>query len=202
MLLINNVSVVVGRLSPTVHWPICLGVSYPSTMWWFFGFWLFCSLLISSIALGIACAGITFFIDLSVPLPKQHFWLISACILVIIELLMLMQSDFWAALGRLPLDGLGAQGMHLFTYAFLFFLWCKASFHHWLERLDSHPVVRSFRFSVVLSLSLFVLCIVCSFAAGGSWPIFFCGFSAMSSAAVNDLLLPESIASGLTSFTL
>ena len=31
-----------------------------------------------------------FFIDMSVPVPKQRSWLISACILEIIKLLMLM----------------------------------------------------------------------------------------------------------------
>ena len=167
MLLINNVSVVVGRLSPNsplanLSWSE-LPINHVTVLWFLVVLFAFDLLY---------CAWVRvrwdhFVIDMSVPVPKQRSWLISACILAIIELLMLMQSDFWAALGRSPLDGLGAQGMHVFTYAFLFFLGCKASFHHWLERLDAHTVVRWFRFSVVLSLSLFVLCIVCSFGAGG-----------------------------------
>ena len=52
-------------------------------------------------------------------------------------------------------DGLGFQGMHVFTYAFLFFTGCKASFHHWFERLDPHLVIKWFRLSMFLLLSQF-----------------------------------------------
>mmetsp|Transcript_71303 Transcript_71303/g.168085 ORF Transcript_71303/g.168085 Transcript_71303/m.168085 type:complete len:159 (-) Transcript_71303:722-1198(-) len=49
---------------------------------------------------------------------------------------------------------------------FYFFLGCKASFHRWLERLDTHLVVRWFRFSVVLALSLLMVGIVIAFGGG------------------------------------
>mgnify|MGYP001315202559 FL=1 len=73
------------------------------------------------------------------------------------------RTDLWAALRRSPLDGLGFQGMHIFTYAFLFFLGCKASFHRWLERLNTHLIVRWFRFSVALSLCLLAISLVLTF---------------------------------------
>jgi uncharacterized membrane protein YeiB len=53
--------------------------------------------------------------------------------------------------------------MHIFTYAFLFFLGCKASFHQWLERLDSHLVVRWFRFSLALALCFLAIALVLTF---------------------------------------
>ena len=70
------------------------------------------------------------------------------------------RTDLWAALIDSPFDGLGAQGMHIFTYAFLFFLGCKASFHNWLERLNSHPVMRWFRFSIALAVGFLAISLV------------------------------------------
>ena len=45
------------------------------------------------------------------------------------------------------LDGLEFQGMHLFTYAFVFVVSCKAAYHRWLERIDTRVAVRWFRVS-------------------------------------------------------
>ena len=89
---------------------------------------------------------------------------IMVCTLIF-EVAMTMQSELWIALFRSRLNGLGAQGMHIFTYAFLFFLGCKASFHNWFERLDSHLVMKWFRFSLFLLLSLFGLTMAFSFNA-------------------------------------
>jgi glucan biosynthesis protein C len=76
---------------------------------------------------------------------------------------MVTQTYLWAALVRSPFNGLGAQGMHIFTYAFLFFLGSKASFHQWLERLDHHLVMRWFRFSTALALGFLSTCLVLTF---------------------------------------
>lgn len=55
--------------------------------------------------------------------------------------------------------------MHIFAYAFLFFLGCKASFHNWFERLNSHLFMQWLRFSLFLLLSLFGLTMAFSFNA-------------------------------------
>jgi hypothetical protein len=104
-----------------------------------------------------------FFIDTSAPTPRLRSWLISAVALGIIEAMMGTQTDLWAALIRSHFDGIGAQGMHIFTYAFLFFLGCKASFHQWFERLDSHLIVKWFRLSVFLILSFLALHLTLTF---------------------------------------
>ena len=77
---------------------------------------------------------------------------------------MAMQGDFWAVLLRSPLDGLGAQGSHVVTYAFLFFLGCRASAHRWFEQLDAHLVMRWFRLSIVLALSVLTISLVLTFS--------------------------------------
>ena len=107
----------------------------------------------------IRLSGHQFTVDATVPTPRLRSWLISAVVLAVIEVLMAMPSDFWSILLNSPLDGLGAQGSHVFTYAFLFFLGCKAAAHQWLERLDAHLVVRWFRLSVFLSLLLLGICV-------------------------------------------
>ena len=104
-----------------------------------------------------------FFIDTSIPTPGMRSWLISAVALGILEMVMATQTDLWISLMRSPLDALGLQGMHIFTYAFLFFLGCKASFHRWFERLDSHLVVKWFRLSAFLVLSFLSLYLTLSF---------------------------------------
>ena len=104
--------------------------------------------------------GDCFRIDDTIPPPGLFPWLVSAGILAVIEVLMAMQGNFWLKLMNSPLDGLGAQGPHIFTYAFLFFLGCKSASHQWLERLDAHLVVKWFRLSIFLSLLLLGLCAV------------------------------------------
>ena len=107
----------------------------------------------------IRLSGHQFTVDATVPTPQLRSWLISAVVLAFIEVLMTLPSDFWSILLNSPLDGLGTQGSHVFTYAFLFFLGCKAAAHQWLERLDAHLVVRWFRLSVFLSLLLLGICV-------------------------------------------
>ena len=163
MLLINNVSVLLGRLSPasplaTLPWRD-MPLNHVMVLWFLLVLFAFDLLYCAWVRL----RGDRFAIDTSVPTPKLRSWLISAVVLAFLEVLMVRQTDLWAVLVRSPLDGLGVQGMHVFTYAFLFFLGCKASFHRWLERLDAHLVVRWFRFSVVLALSLLVLDVVLAF---------------------------------------
>ena len=163
MLLINNVSVLLGRLSPasplaTLPWRD-MPLNHVMVLWFLLVLFAFDLLYCAWVRL----RGDRFAIDTSVPTPKLRSWLISAVVLAFLEVLMVRQTDLWSVLVRSPLDGLGVQGMHVFTYAFLFFLGCKASFHRWLERLDAHLVVRWFRFSVVLALSLLVLDVVLAF---------------------------------------
>ena len=79
---------------------------------------------------------------------------------------MAMQTNLWSALGRSPLNALALQGPHIFTYAFLFFFGCKASYHRWFERLDGHLVVKWIRLSMFLLLSQFGLLMAVSFNAG------------------------------------
>ena len=163
MLLINNVSVLLGRLSPasplaTLPWRD-MPLNHVMVLWFLLVLFAFDLLYCAWVRL----RGDRFAIDTSVPTPKLRSWLISAVVLAFLEVLMVRQTDLWSVLVRSPLDGLGVQGMHVFTYAFLFFLGCKASFHRWLERLDAHLVVRWFRFSVVLALSLVVLDVVLAF---------------------------------------
>ena len=163
MLLINNVSVLLGRLSPasplaTLPWRD-MPLNHVMVLWFLLVLFAFDLLYCAWVRL----RGDRFAIDTSVPTPKLRSWLISAVVLAFLEVLMVRQTDLWSVLLRSPLDGLGVQGMHVFTYAFLFFLGCKASFHRWLERLDAHLVVRWFRFSVVLALSLLVLDVVLAF---------------------------------------
>ena len=107
----------------------------------------------------IRLSGHQFTVDATVPTPRLRSWLISAVVLAVIEVLMTMPSDFWSTLLNSPLDALGLQGSHVFTYAFLFFLGCKAAAHQWLERLDAHLVVRWFRLSVFLSLLMLGICV-------------------------------------------
>ena len=163
MLLINNLSVLLGRLSPasplaTLPWRD-MPLNHVMVLWFLLVLFAFDLLYCAWVRL----RGDRFAIDTSVPTPKLRSWLISAVVLAFLEVLMVRQTDLWSVLVRSPLDGLGVQGMHVFTYAFLFFLGCKASFHRWLERLDAHLVVRWFRFSVVLALSLLVLDVVLAF---------------------------------------
>ena len=163
LLLINNTSILLARLSPAspladLPWNE-MPFNRVGVLWFLVVLFVFDLLYCTWHAL----RGDHFFVDTSIPTPRLKSWIISAFVLAIIEVLMTMHADLWSALARSPLDGLGAQGMHVFTYAFLFFLGCKASYHRWLERLDSHLVMQWFRFSFLLALSLLGICFVLAF---------------------------------------
>ncbi len=163
LLLINNTSVLLGRLSPAsplaeLSWND-MPFNRVGVLWFLVVLFVFDLLYCA----WVLFRGDRFSVDTSVPAPQLRSWLISAVVLAILEVVMAIQTDLWTALGRSPLNGLGAQGMHMFTYAFLFFLGCKASFHRWLERLNTHLVVRWFRFSVVLALGLLTISLAMTF---------------------------------------
>ena len=163
LLLINNTSVLLGSLSPesplaALPWDD-IPFNRVGVLWFLvvlFGFdLLYCA--------WIALRGDHFSVDTTVPTPQLRSWLASAIVLGILEVLMVTRTELWAALIRSPLNGLGYQGMHIFTYTFLFFLGCKASHHHWLEQLNAHLVVRWFRFSVALVLCMATITLVLIF---------------------------------------
>ena len=163
LLLINNASVLLGRLSPSsplaeLSWNT-LPFNSVMALWFLVVLFIFDLLYCTWVSL----RGNRFSVDASMPTPQLRSWIISAFVLGILEVVMLGQKDLWVALVRSPLNGLGAQGMHIFTYAFLFFLGCKASFHQWLERLDSHLVVRWFRFSLASALCFLAIALVLTF---------------------------------------
>ena len=163
LLLINNASMLIAKLSPAsplaeLSWDE-MPFNRVGVLWFLVVLFVFDLIYCAWIAI----KGDQYSADPSVPTPQLRSWLISAIVLAIIEVVMTTRADLWAALGGSPLDGLGAQGMHMFTYAFLFVLGCKASFHRWLEHLDTHLVMRWFRFSCVLALSLLAICLVLTF---------------------------------------
>ena len=163
LLLINNASVLLGRLSPSsplaeLSWNT-LPFNSIGALWFLVVLFVFDLLYCTWVSL----RGNRFTVNNSVSTPQMRSWIISAVVLGILEVAMLNQKDLWGALSRSQLNGLGAQGMHIFTYAFLFFLGCKASFHQWLERLDSHLVVRWFRFSLALALCFLAIALVLTF---------------------------------------
>ena len=152
LFLINNPSYLIARLSPLS--PLA---ELPLNKIPFNSVWVLWFLLVLFIFDLLYCGWVVlrqqqFAVDDSASAPGMRSWVVSAFVLALIEVAMTTQMDFWAALGRSSLNGLGAQGMHVFTYAFLFFLGCKASFHHWFERLDAHLVMKWFRLSVFLLL--------------------------------------------------
>lgn len=163
--LINNSSILLGRQSPGS--PLAaIPLSHPP-----FNSVIVLWLLVVLFAFDLLyCAwvwlrGDRYEVDTSIPTPRMRSWLISAVVLGFLEVVMTMQSELWSTLFRSRLNGLGAQGMHIFTYAFLFFLGCKASFHNWFERLNSHLFMQWLRFSLFLLLSLFRLTMAFSFNA-------------------------------------
>ena len=163
IVLINNGSVLLSKLSPTspyfdMPWS-SLPVNTVITMWFLVVLFAFDLLYCGWVAL----RGDRYAIDTTVPTPMMRSWLISALVLGLIEAAMTTQTELWSALGKSFLNGLGAQGMHVFTYAFLFFLGCKASFHRWFERLDRHLVMRWIRLSIFLLLSILGLFLSLSF---------------------------------------
>ena len=111
----------------------------------------------------VALRGDRFSVDTSVPSPQLRSWLCSAFSLAILEVAMSTRTELWAALGNSPFNWFGAQGMHVFTYAFMFFLGCKASSHRWLEQLNNHLIVRWFRFSIASALCLLTIALVVTF---------------------------------------
>lgn len=163
MLLVNNSSVLLSRLSPSSYFAKTPWSNLPfNTVFvlWFlvvlFAFDLtYCS--------WVALKGDRYIIDTTIPTPTLRLWVISAVVLGLIEAGMSTRTELWTALLKSPLNGLGAQGMHLFTYAFLFFVGCKASFHQWFERLDTHLVVKWLRLSTFLLVSQFGLYMTLSF---------------------------------------
>ena len=165
LLLINNGSILLSRLSPNspyvdMPWNR-LPFNTVGVLWFLFVLFVFNLLYCGWVAL----RGDRYAVDATVPIPMMRSWVISAVILGLIEVVMTTQTELWTALAKSPLNGLGAQGMHVFTYAFLFFLGCKASFHRWFERLDPHLVIKWIRLSMFLLLSLFGLFMTLSFHA-------------------------------------
>ena len=166
MLLINNSSILLGRQSPGSPWA-AIPLSNPPfnsvmVLWFLVVLFAFDLLYCAWVWL----RGDRYEVDTSIPTPRMRSWLISAVVLGFLEVVMTMQSELWIALINSHLNGLGAQGMHVFTYAFLFFLGCRASYHRWFERLDTHLVLKWFRLSTFLLLSLFGLSMTLSFNPG------------------------------------
>ena len=163
MIMINNISYLIGRFSPESYLaetPINeIPLNHVGVLWFLIVLFAFDLLYCTWVLLREN----SFNIDTSIPTPGAGSWLISALALGILEVVMATKTDLWISLLRSPLDGLGFQGMHIFTYAFLFFLGCKASFHRWFERLDSHLVVKWFRLSIFLVLSFLSLYLTLSF---------------------------------------
>ena len=163
MLLINSSSTMLSKLSPSSFYAEIPWSNLPllnTYVLWFlivlFAFdLLFCGYVVMKRE--------RYEIDETIPAPGMQSWLISAVALGVIEVVMTMQTSLWSALLRSPLSALGIQGPHIFTYAFLFFLGCKASCHRWFERLDSRLVMKWFRLSVFLLLGLFGLYMALSF---------------------------------------
>ena len=165
ILLINNGSVLLSKSSPTspyveMSWS-SLPVNTVGVLWFLLVLFAFDLVYCSWIVL----RGDSYKIDATIPVPTMRSWVISAVVLGFVEMAMTTQTELWTALINSPLIGLGAQGMHVFTYAFLFCLGCKASFHLWFEQLDTHLVVKWFRLSTFLLLSQFGLSMTLSFNA-------------------------------------
>ena len=153
LLLLNNASKLLGMLTPSsplagLPWND-IPFNRVGVLWFLVVLFAFDLLYRAWVAL----RGDRFAVDTSVPSPRLRSWLVSAISLGILEALMMSQTDIWGTLGRSVFDGIGAQGMHIFTYLFLFVLGCKASFHRWFERLDAHLVVKWFRLSMFLILA-------------------------------------------------
>ncbi len=166
MLLINNSLLLLSRLSPASPFaklPLSdLPFNTVIVLWFLVVLFAFDLLYCAWVAL----RGDQYAVDTSVSTPRMRSWLISAVVLGSLEVVMTTQTELWSALVKSPLNGLGAQGMHIFTYAFLFFAGCKASFHRWFERLDTHLVVKWFRFSMFLILCFLGLTLTLSFNPG------------------------------------
>lgn len=166
MMLINNSSLLLSRLSPASPFVQLQWSHQPfnSVMVLWFVVVLFAfDLLYCAWAI---LKGVRFVVDTSVSVPGKRSWIVSAGVLGMLELVMTLQTDLWRALLQSPLNALGLQGMHIFTYAFLFFLGCKASFHCWFERLDRHLVMKWVRLSVFLLLGFLAIYLALAFNNG------------------------------------
>lgn len=163
LLIINNSSVLLSKLSPSSYYAKLswdnLPLNHIYVLWFLLVLFAF-DLLYCGYA---ALKGERYSVDATMPTPGMRSWLISAVVLGFIEVVMTMQANLWGALLRSPLNGLGAQAANIFTYALLFFLGCKASFHSWFERLDSHLVIKWFRLAIFLLLSLLGLSMALAF---------------------------------------
>ena len=166
MLLINNSSIWLARQSPGSPFAGQAFNDLPfNTVFvlWFLVVLLAFDLFYCS---WVWLRGDRYAVDTTVPVPAMRSWLISAIALGVLEVVMAMQTNLWSALSRSPLNALAIQGPHVFTYAFLFFLGCKASCHRWFERLDGHLVLKWIRLSMFLLLSQFGLSMAVSFNNG------------------------------------
>ena len=166
MLLINNSSILLSSWSPGSRWAGQAFNDLPYNtviVLWFLVVLLAFDLLYCG---WVGLRGDRYVVDTTVPVPAMRSWLMSAIALGVLEVVMAMQTNLWSALGRSPLNALALQGPHIFTYAFLFFFGCKASYHRWFERLDGHLVVKWIRLSMFLLLSQFGLLMAVSFNAG------------------------------------
>ena len=165
MLLVNNSSIWLARQSPGSPFAGQAFNDLPfNTVFvlWFLVVLLAFDLLYCS---WVWLRGNRYAVDTTVPIPAMRSWLISAIALGILEVVMAMQTNLWSALSRSPLNALAIQGPHVFTYAFLFFLGCKASYHQWFERLDTYLVMKWIRLSLFLLLSVLGLSMALSFNA-------------------------------------
>ena len=166
MLLINNSSILLSSWSPGSRWAGQAFNDLPYNtviVLWFLVVLLAFDLLYCG---WVGLRGDRYVVDTTVPVPAMRSWLMSAIALGVLEVVMAMQTNLWSALGRSPLNALALQGPHIFTYAFLFFFGCKASYHRWFERLDGYLVVKWIRLSMFLLLSQFGLSMAVSFNAG------------------------------------
>ena len=166
MLLINNSSILLSSWSPGSRWAGQAFNDLPYNtviVLWFLVVLLAFDLLYCG---WVGLRGDRYVVDTTVPVSAMRSWLMSAIALGVLEVVMAMQTNLWSALGRSPLNALALQGPHIFTYAFLFFFGCKASYHRWFERLDGHLVVKWIRLSMFLLLSQFGLLMAISFNAG------------------------------------
>ncbi len=163
MLLINNISLVLARLSPASHYAQMPWNEMPFNRVVVLGFLVLLFIFDLLYCAWFFLRGDRFCMDISVPTPQLRSWLISAVALAILEVVMSTRTELWASLRNSPLDWFGVQGTHIFTYAFMFFLGCRASCHRWLERLNSHLVVRWFRFSITSALCILTIALVMTF---------------------------------------
>ena len=118
-----------------------------------------------------------FSVHQTTPVPGWRSWLISAVILGLAEMEMSHFSNVWINLKETNLDGLGYQGMHLFTYGFLFAVGCKAASHRWIERINQRLAYSWFQASMLISLTLLAIMVATILVGNNSqflqqaWPI-------------------------------